>query len=169
MGDKGIAFLYARSGLLEEGRIARRQFGRRQIASGELRMFDPPDRQRGRYNVRPGAAGVFEMGNLPMAPIACVDRSIDQVAALGVPSIAAHAAVLAERLRSALPPLGYRCLTPWSAPGHISAFAMTEEAETMRRLKTASIQVRMLQGFMRVSVSVYNDLDEVEALVRALS
>jgi selenocysteine lyase/cysteine desulfurase len=169
MGDKGVAFLYARSGLLEEGRIVRRQFGRRQISSGELRIFDPPDQQKGRYDVRPGAAGVFEIGNLSMAPIVCVDCSMDQVAGLGVPSIAAHAAVLAERLRSALPPLGYRCLTPATAPGHISAFAMMDEAETTRRLKTASIQVRMLQGFMRVSVSVYNDLDDVEALVRALS
>jgi len=169
MGDKGVAFLYARSGLLEEGRISGRQFGRRQIASGELEIFEPPDRQQGHYDVRPGAAGVFEIGNLPTAAIVCVDRSMDQVTRLGIPSIAAHAALLAERLRSALPPLGYACLSPLAAPGHISAFAMADRAETQRRLQAARIQVRMPQDFMRISVSVYNDLDDVEALVRALS
>ncbi|MDB5583024.1 MAG: selenocysteine lyase [Bradyrhizobium sp.] len=169
MGDKGVAFLYVRAGLFEEGQIARRQFGRRQFTSGEVEIFRPPDKQKGRYDLKAGAAGMFEVGNLPMAAVVCVDRSMDLVARLGVTSIAAHAACLAARLRSALPRLGYQCLSPSTAPGHISAFAMPDAAETTRRLAAARIQVRMPQGFMRVSVGVYNDLEDVEKLVRALS
>ena len=169
MGDKGVAFLYARAGLVQEGRIARRQFGRKQIASGELEIFGSQDSQHGNYSVVPGAAGVFEVGNLPMAPIVCVDRSIGQVTKIGVPAIAEHASAVADRLRSELPKLGYSSLSPRSAPGHISAFAVSDKAETARRLNAAGIQVRMLQNFMRISVGVYNDLDDVENLFRALS
>jgi selenocysteine lyase/cysteine desulfurase len=169
MGDKGIAFLYARSGLVKEGRLARRQYGRRQFSAGELEVFKPPAQQLGNYDVVPGAPGLFEIGNQPVAAIVCVDRSMDQVSKLGVDAIGRHAAVLAEQLRVALPKLGYKCLSPLDAPGQISAFAMPDKAETIRRLKAANIQVRMPQDFMRVSVSVYNDLDDVETLVRALS
>ena len=88
---------------------------------------------------------------------------------LGVERIAAHARRLVDRLQTELPPLGYVSLTPMGNHSPIAAFRLTDAVDTARRLRDGNIVATIAPRRLRVSVSVFNDDDDIDRLVEALA
>ncbi len=172
MGDKGLGFIYMRQSLVGDPRIRRPVHGWKQTRGHS--GFDFFNAQSGRpaparFDVVPGPAGLFEVGTYALGPMAAVGASLPYIDGIGVQRIADHAASLAAPLRAALPKLGYECLSPPDASGHISAFRFNDRAATAAKLARAKIKAQLSDDWMRVSISVFNTPADIEAISRALA
>jgi selenocysteine lyase/cysteine desulfurase len=76
---------------------------------------------------------------------------------------------LALRVQRELPRLGYAPLTPTESVGSILSFVVKDREDTARRLARAKVDVSLGAHRMRVSPSVYNNDQDIDALVAALS
>jgi selenocysteine lyase/cysteine desulfurase len=74
---------------------------------------------------------------------------------------------LIDRLRKDLPAVGYPSITP-SSESSIASFQVKDPDATRARLSKANI-ITTIGGHLRVSVSVFNNMADVERLVQALS
>jgi selenocysteine lyase/cysteine desulfurase len=170
MGDFGVGFLYVKEDHLD--RVVRRtQYGFRQLEAFETHFLpgDPPGDGPISWKVRGGAAGHFEVGTWSTSTLAALNHSLEFIQKVGVDRIHAHNSALTLRLQRELPRLGYAALTPDESLGSIVSFVVKDREETARRLARARIDVSLGARRMRVSPSLYNNEDDVDALVAALS
>jgi selenocysteine lyase/cysteine desulfurase len=175
MGDFGIGFLYAREDLFD--RIRRPVAGYYQAP--DLEQFFPPNLPQGEYvpvtyALQNSAAGLFESGTLTGGPamnVALVTASLNYIRSLGVANIQAHRQPLIKRLQQEVPRLGFTAVTPPEATGPNVTFAKLDLAGTdiPRKLQDARVNVRLSTHWMRVSPSVYNDMQDIERFLDALS
>jgi selenocysteine lyase/cysteine desulfurase len=161
MGERGFGYLYVREDL-QERVVPTTRYGHRQIANF--------DRVGLTWEPLPGAAR-YETGTFPNALALCSSESLKYIETLGLSNIRAHARQLTDRLQKELPAAGYRALTPRLNDTPIVAFQLTDPAETARRLKSANIAATIIatENRLRLSVSVFNTHEDVDAVVRALS
>jgi len=98
-----------------------------------------------------------------------LNHSLDYLAQLGVPAIQAHAQTLTERLKRELPRLGYTLYTPPEARTPIVACVMKDARARLKApLADAKVKVTLAQNRWRASVSVFNDMDDIDRLLAAL-
>ncbi len=141
MGDRGLGYLFVRRDL--QGRVLRRtQYGDRQFEGFQYHMYphDPPGPRPASWKQVAAARGHYEVGN------------IANVVAAG------HA----ESLRFIL-------VTPPETDSPIVSFVVEQPDKTRVRLKKANIAVKIEWNQMRVSPSVYNTRQDIDALLNALS
>jgi selenocysteine lyase/cysteine desulfurase len=170
MGDFGVGFLYVKEDHLD--RVVRRtQYGFRQLEAFETHFLpgDPPGGGPISWKVRGGAAGHFEVGTWSTSTLAALNHSLAFIQKAGVDRIYTHNRALALRLQQELPRIGYAPLTPNDSIGSIVSFVVNDREETARRLARARVDVSLGARRMRVSPSLYNNEDDVDALVAALS
>ena len=75
-----------------------------------------------------------------------------------------------ERLQQELPRRGFEPLTPADSAGPITVFAYKGAAERFgTALRDAGIQISTYENRIRISPSVYNDMEDVEKLLRILA
>jgi len=175
MGDFGIGFLFAREDLFD--RIHRPVAGYYQAPN--LEQFFPPNLPEGEYvpvtyDLQKTAAGMFESGTLTGGPamnVALVAASLNYITSLGVRNIQAHRQPLIKRLQGEVPRLGFTAVTPPESTGPNVTFAKPHLAETdiPRKLQNARVNVRLSTHWMRVSPSVYNDMQDIERFLAVLS
>jgi len=175
MGDFGIGFLFAREDLFD--RIHRPVAGYYQAPN--LEQFFPPTLPEGEYvpvtyTLENTAAGMFESGTLTGGPamnVALVAASLNYITSLGVRNIQAHRQPLIKRLQQEVPRLGFTAVTPPESTGPNVTFAKAHLAETdiPRKLQNARVNVRLSTHWMRVSPSVYNDMQDIERFLAVLS
>jgi selenocysteine lyase/cysteine desulfurase len=73
-------------------------------------------------------------------------------------------------LQKELPALGYPSITPKSNESPILAFAVKDPEATLKKLRAANVHVAMRFGNkMRIAPSVYNNQQDVDRLLEALS
>ena len=159
MAEQGFGLLYVRRDL-QDTVVATSRWGHR-----HLRQFD---REALTWATLPGAAR-YETGHISEPLAAAALAGVSYVDDLGVERIATHAQRLVDRLQTELPPLGYASLTPAGNRSPIVAFRLTDPGDTARRLRDASIAATIAPPRMRVSVSVFNDDDDIDRLVEALA
>ncbi|MEE2992970.1 MAG: aminotransferase class V-fold PLP-dependent enzyme [Gemmatimonadota bacterium] len=172
MGDFGLGFLYVREDL--QGTVIKQtRYGLRQIRMGSG-SFDP----------RPGAAryeGTTTMGYLPGI---CAYEGLKYVTKLGVEHIRTHAKRLTDRLQKELPPIGYPSITPLDCPTPIVSFLTPDSEATRNKLNKAfgervvsqrkwhktneQGETETVSG-MRIGISVYNNDDDIDQFLNALS
>jgi selenocysteine lyase/cysteine desulfurase len=88
---------------------------------------------------------------------------------IGVERIAQHRAPLLRRLQDELPKHGFDALTPPDAHGAHLVFGQRGLAQRYRQaLNDERIFVTLYENRIRISVSVYNDMDDIERLIRVL-
>jgi len=163
MGDFGTAFLYVRPDRLD--RLKRTEVGWRQVRSQDA----DPSRAPGAYELATGAAGLFEVSTPAWEALAIVSASLDYVQGLGVNAIARHRQPLIDQLQAALPGLGLQPLTPKGSRSPVLAFAAKDAAKRFdARLRTAGITISTYDDRIRLSPSVYNTAQDVEALIGVL-
>jgi selenocysteine lyase/cysteine desulfurase len=118
---------------------------------------------------QPGA-GRYQVSTASHAGCACQDEALAYIARLGVANIQAHNQALHARLRKELPPLGYPCLTPQDARGPISTFQIEKPKDVQEKLRKGGVIVTLrTDGQMRVSPSVFNNQEDIDRLLNALS
>ena len=160
MGERGFGYLYVRDDL-QDTVVPSTRYGHRQITNF--------DRVGLTWEPLPGAAR-YETGTIPVIGAVCSYESLKYIERLGLPKIQAHAKELTDRLQRELPALGYPSLTPAETRTPIVAFELKDAKATAARLKQAGVAVTIVENEqrMRVSVSVFNNHDDVDRLVSAL-
>jgi selenocysteine lyase/cysteine desulfurase len=161
MGERGFGFLFVRDEL--QGKVLpTTRYGHRQVSNfnREALTWEPV----------PGAA-MYEGGNIPVLLAAAVSAGIEYVTALGLDKIRAHAKVLTDRLQAELPKLGYRSLTPPDTATPIVAFALEDTGATAKALQASRIAATIVanERRLRLSVSVFNNHEDVDRVVAALA
>ncbi|MFN7920503.1 MAG: aminotransferase class V-fold PLP-dependent enzyme [Bryobacteraceae bacterium] len=168
MGDRGLGFLYAREDLI--GKVAKRfQFGDRQFNDFQYHIFpnDPAGPRPATWETRSGAGGHFEVGNIATVVAAGHAENLRFILDLGVDRIQAHAKPMVERLRKELPKLGYPLMTPADTPTPTTSFVVADQAKLTAKMKRANIDVKQQWSQMRVSVSVYHEMSDIDRFLNA--
>lgn len=116
----------------------------------------------------PSGASRYEISTVSHLGCVCQHQALQYIHAIGVDKIAAHARLLIERLMKELPAAGYPTITPKGSPSSIASFQMKDAAAARAKLKAANVIVTT-GGNMRVSVSVFNNMADVDRLIAALA
>jgi len=175
MGDFGVGFLYVREDL--QGTVVKQtRYGGAQVSGIS---------SAGEYEAARDAAMYEGTTTSPYMPGICAYHGLSYVAKLGVVNIRAHAKPLTDRLQKELPRLGFESITPLDNPTPIVSFIAPEE-------KMKTVWVKLDEAFpkrivsaghwekmnergekeavtgMRIGVSVYNNDEDIDALLNAL-
>ena len=170
MGDMGLGLMSVRTDRLAA--LRRPWFGSGQLAHREHLGF--PNRGRNgqvtEYEYLDTALGYFAMGTQANIVAAELDASLDYLLQVGVARIQAYRQPLIDYLQDEMPKLGYAPLTPRGAGSAIVSFRHGGDMQALHdRLEAQNITITVADQYLRVSVSVFNDMDDVERLVRALA
>lgn len=153
MGDFGTAFLYVRPDRLST--LQRVEFGWRQFGPGE--------------KLGTSTISHFEVSTPAWGALAIAAASIGYVRDLGVETIQRHRQPLLDALQRELPKRGFTSMTPPESRGPTVAFSHPDaEARFSAKLKQAGVTITIGQNSIRVSPSVYNDMDDIERLLQVL-
>jgi len=174
--DYGFGFLYVREEL-QDTVVKRSRYGVRQFASPNRAQADS------KFDLLPGAAR-YESGSFSYIGGVCAQAALRFIHSLGVENIRAHAKPLTDRLQKELPALGYPAITPPDNPTPIVSFLTPDYKKAMAKVDKAfgttviafrrwevtepSGEVSVVSG-MRISPSVYNNQDDIDRLLDALS
>ena len=169
MGEQGLGFLYARKDRLAD--IARPWYGHYQLKSRTSLAFPNPSVAAAvtEYEHLDGALGFFAMGSQANINAALLDHSLQYLLAVKPERIQNYRQAMIDRLQAALPPLGYRPITPPDSKSALVSFLHRGNAAALRqKLHDARIAITVAQLHVRISPSVFNDLDDVERLIEVL-
>lgn len=170
MGDFGQGFLYVRKDKL--GLLKRSQIGYRQEAKfvSHIFPFDDPGPVLFETESRNDSAGYFEVGTFANAAIAAVRHSLNYLLTTEVLKIQQYRKPMMDVLQQKLPALGFMSLTPLDSPSPIVSFAFKDAFVKLKpKIDAAGINIQLYKNRVRISPSVYNDLDDIKRLIKALS
>lgn len=170
MGEFGVAFLYVRPDRLRE--LRRVQLGWRGITAyrSHFLPLDPSGPVAGDYELGTDTAQIFEVSTPDWSGLAAMTGALKYLHTLGVPRIAQYREAMLERLQDELPRHGFACLTPADHRGPYLVFSKEgAAAEYEARLRQAQIYVTLNENSVRIAPSVYNDMADVEKLIRVLA
>lgn len=170
MGEFGVAFLYVRSDRLRE--LKRVQLGWRGITAytHHFLPYDSPGPVVGDYRLGTDTARIFEVSTPDWAGLAAATGSLKYLEALQVPRIARYREPMLDRLQQELPRYGFSALTPPDQRGPYLVFSKEGVgARYAAALKEAQIYVTLTKNRIRISPSVYNDMGDIEKLIRVLA
>jgi selenocysteine lyase/cysteine desulfurase len=121
------------------------------------------------YEVKPGALGMFSMGYEPnTATLAGLEYTLPYIMGIGPEKIQAHAKLLTDHLKAELPKRGYPLLTPPESRAPIVAVALQDAQRLAPTLRAANVKVTTRWNHLRISPSVFNDMDDVDRFLAAL-
>ncbi|MDN3922531.1 aminotransferase class V-fold PLP-dependent enzyme [Roseateles violae] len=169
MGDFGLGFLYVRKD--RQALLQPPYMGYHQIKSftPHYLPFDPPGNGVADYARFEGATGLFGQGTFSFATAALLNHSLDYIQNLGVKAIQAHAQTMIERLKAELPRKGYSVYTPPDARTPMVACLMPNARQVLSPIMAQEkIRITTSANRFRVSVSVFNDMNDVERLLAVL-
>jgi len=157
----GVAILQVRSELLD-----RLEFP----VAGWRSARDPYALTWDELDLTHRAAGL-EMGHPPFAGIFALGAALELIEEIGVEAIAARILELVGRLHERLAQAGFRVLST-TDPGHMSGICVVDieaPGRAVEALAERDIVVSSRGRGLRVSVHHYNDTDDVDRFVDALS
>jgi selenocysteine lyase/cysteine desulfurase len=168
MGEFGVAFLYVRPDRLDQ--LHRVQYGWRsfQGESHHVFPFDEPGPAIGTWKLGATTASHFEVGSPDWAALAASIASITYIRDLSVDTIVNYRKPMIDRLQTEIPKLGFTQLTPNSRGPTVAYSYKGAAAKFGPALDKAQIKVTLSENIMRVSPSVYNDMEDIERLLTAL-
>jgi len=171
MGDFGLAFLYVKAAV--QPRLQRPWFGYLQTSN----FFNPPTRlfphdasgePAVQFAQRTDLGGIFN-GSFVARPVeAAVDASLDWLLARGVGTLQSQRQPLVDAIQAELRRRGWAPLTPQGSRTPIVSFAAKDAAQLAPKLTAAGVAVTLTANRIRISPSVFNDMNDVDRLVGAL-
>lgn len=169
MGDMGMGLMSVRKDRLSS--LRRPWYGSGQLARREHFGFPNPrgNGQVTEYEYRDSALGYFAMGTLANIVAAELDASLEYLLAVGVERIQAYRQPLIDHLQDELTRLGYPTITPRGTGSALVSFRHDDAAGIRQRLSAEKITITVSDHYFRVALSVFNDSDDIERLVRALA
>lgn len=175
MGDFGVGFLYTRKQLIPK--LERPVIG---YNEGDIEAFYPPHLPPGAYSpvsysFDKTASGLYEPGTSGFSGGAVTSEllaaSLTYIKTLGLENIKAHRQPLLTKLRQEVPRFGFKLVTPPESTSGNITFAKKDvyKSGLPEKLQAANVNVRFSRHWMRLSPSVYNDLQDVDRFLAALS
>ncbi len=170
MADFGLGFLYVREDLLDRV-LQRTQYGYYEASSMESHFLpgDPPGTSAYTFALDSNASGHFEVGTDAIGAAHVLAQSLPYIRRLGVKNIHAHRQPLLKRLQQEMPRLGFEPLTPPESTSSLVTFAVKDYKSVQQRLQKASVNARVSERYIRISPSVFNDMNDIDRLLEALS
>jgi selenocysteine lyase/cysteine desulfurase len=100
-----------------------------------------------------------------------LSASLNYVKQIGPDNIKAYRQPLLKRLREEVPRLGFTLVTPSESTGGNITFAKRDVLHSglPEKLQAAKVNVRFDRHWMRLSPSVYNDMQDVERFLSVLA
>ncbi|MDX1379489.1 MAG: aminotransferase class V-fold PLP-dependent enzyme [Xanthomonadales bacterium] len=169
MGEFGLGFLYVRREVLP--RLKRVNYGYYGMSAFQSHIYpyDEPGDTIVDYAFRDDATGSFALGTHAHTPIAILDHSMDYLLRVGVETIHAHARPLTQRLKEELPERGFQLITPPESRAPMVACALPNAREAIGgKLNEAGVKITVSRNRFRASISVFNDMADIETLLTAL-
>lgn len=169
MGDFGLGFLYVRKEV--QPKIERPWWGYHQIGRFQSHVFpyDAPGESVADYAARPDATGVFAMGTTSWTGVVQLDHTLPWIQSLGVDRIQAWRQPLIDTVQAELRQRGYEPLTPLDSRTPLVAFALKDaRAKLAEPLSKGAVRMTVSQNRFRVSVSIFNDMNDIDRLLNVL-
>lgn len=169
MADFGLGFLYVRREVQE--RIRRPWWGYHQLASFRTHVFpfDEPGAAVATYATSPDTAGRFAMGTTSWTGVVHLDYSLAWLTRVGVPAIQAWRQPMIDAVQTELRRRGYQPMTPLDSKTSMVAFALKDARTKLSEpMKAAGIRMTISQNRFRVSVGVFNDMNDIDKLLETL-
>jgi len=99
-----------------------------------------------------------------------LDHSLPYLLEVGPDRIQAYRQPLIDRLQEAMPAIGYASITPRNSKAALVSFRHDGNTDELHdKLDAANVTVSVASHHMRISPSVFNDMDDVERLIDVLS
>lgn len=169
MGDFGLGFLYVRREV--QDKIRRPWWGYHQLANFRTHVFpfDEPGPGVASYSSAPGTAGRFAMGTTSWTGVVHLNHSLAWLEKVGVPQIQAWRQPMIDAVQKELRARGYQPLTPLDSKTSLVAFALKDaRGKLADLLKAANVRISVSQHRFRVSVAVFNDMNDIDRLLDVL-
>lgn len=170
MGDFGIGFLYVRKEM--QDRLQRPWWGYFQVGKEvdtHILPLDPPASHPFDYRAVPGPEGIFAMGTTSWTGVVQLGYSLPWLLSLGTANIQAWRQPMMDTIQTELRRRGYQVITPPDSKTQIVAVAMKDaEKKLTERMKKADVQLTLLTNRIRISVSTFNTMNDVDRLLGAL-
>ncbi|MFZ3264854.1 MAG: aminotransferase class V-fold PLP-dependent enzyme [Terriglobales bacterium] len=169
MADFGLGFLFVKQDLLDRV-LERTQYGYYEASSMESHFLpgDPPGPSAYTFALDNNASGHFEVGTDAIGAAHVLAQSLPYIRRLGVENIHAHRQPLLKRLQQEMPRLGFEPLTPPESTSALVTFAVKDYQSVQQRLQKMSVNARVSQRYIRISPSVFNDMNDIDRLLEAL-
>ena len=152
-------------------KIRRPWWGYHQIRSFQSHAYpyDAPGPMPADYAARDDASGRFAMGTTSWTGAVQLDHSLTWINRLGVDAIQKARQPLADAVQSELRRRGYEPLTPVDSRTALVAFALKDARPRLsERLTAAKVRITVSQHRFRVSLAVFNDMNDIDRLLEAL-
>lgn len=170
MGDFGLAFLYVRKEIQEK--IQRPWWGYHQVGGRfvtHVFPFDPPGERTADYGYAQGASGKFAMGTTSWTGVVQLEHSLGWINRLGVAAIQGHRQPMVEAIQGELRRRGYQAMTPEGSRTPLVTFALKDaRAKLGDLLQKNDIRMTVSGNRFRISLSVFNDMNDVDKLLAVL-
>jgi selenocysteine lyase/cysteine desulfurase len=168
-GARGAGFLYVREEL--QGSVVKDLTFPGYVEFNYAPWVSKPDSTKEEFPYKaPHNASRYEAGNVSYMAYAGQYEALKRILALGVENIYNHSKPMCDRLKKELPALGYKLITPVDAKSSIVVVQAKNLKASMARLKAANIQVTNAgENRIRISPAIYNTMDEVSSLLKALA
>jgi selenocysteine lyase/cysteine desulfurase len=169
MGVKGFGFLYVRSDL--QGTVVKPSQPSGGVRFNYAPWVEKPDPTLPEISITPTPGpACYEVSYPSYEGAICAQESLRYIHRLGVHNIRNHVRTLTDRLQAELPHLGYASITPQGNESPIVAFMAQDPQSTMTKLRNAGVHAAMRGGNkMRISPSVFNNQEDIDHLLLALS
>ena len=169
MGDFGLAFFYVRKEVQEK--LRRPWWGYHQLAKFQTHVYphDTPGDTVADYEAIDGAAGLFAMGAAPWTGVVQLNWSLAWLNQVGVETIQTWRQPMIEAVQTELRGRGYGPLTPSDSRTPLVAFSLKDaRGKLAERLNGANIRLGLSQNRFRVSLAVFNDMNDIDRLLSVL-
>ena len=118
----------------------------------------------------PKNADRYEPGNVSYVAYAGQYEALKRILAIGPDRMYAYTKGMCDRLKKELPGLGYTLITPLDAPSSIVVAQAKNLKSTQEKLRKADIQVTSAGvNRVRISPALYNNMEDIDRLLSALS
>jgi selenocysteine lyase/cysteine desulfurase len=158
LSPSGIAFLYVRRGLIDSlTPTITGWFGQSNPFAFDVKHFDPAM-----------SARRFEAGSPPVPQAYAVLAALELLSSIGPAKISAHISALTQAYLRGAHDLGIKSKTPPDGEGPLVVLQMKDAEAVVRKLSDEGIIVSSRMDGLRVSFHVYNTLEDVRTVLRAL-
>lgn len=121
----------------------------------------------------PTGASRYEISTASHLGCVCQSEALKYIQNFGVDRIREHVRPLTNRLQKDLPALGYASITPKGNESPIVTFRIPDGAAARSKLRDANVIVTLRvapkNSQMRVSPSIFNTMEDVDRLIKALA
>ena len=170
MGDFGLGFLYVRREVQEK--LPHPWWGYHQVGgrfTTHVFPFDPPGETVADYGYAKGATGKFAMGTTSWTGVVQLEHTLAWINRIGVPNIQAHRQPMADAVQTELRRRGYQPMTPLGSRTALVAFALKDaRAKLGDLLQKNDIRLTVSANRFRVSLALFNDMNDVDRLLAVL-